>query len=154
MRVVVDRMDAPSFSVAIRWLHVAAMAVAFGGAVLVTAVVASRPRPALDIALQVARTYEGAFWAAAGILVMTGIGNAAAFGRDLPSAESAWGAAFVAKLVGVGVLVVLSVPRTLVVVQLGGGDGRAAGAVLGRLYIATAAVLVAILGIAVWLAHG
>ena len=121
---------------------------------LVAAVASAKPRPSLDVVLGIAATYERAFWAAAGILVMTGVGNAAAFGPDLPSPGSAWGSAFVAKLLGVAALILLSVPRTLAVVQLGAGAREIAGATLQRLYIATAVVLVAILALAVWLAHG
>ena len=147
-------MDPHALSLAIRWLHVAAMAVALGGAVLVAAIARMRPRPAPDVVLGIAATYERAFWTAAGVLVMTGVGNAAAFGSDLPFPISAWGSAFVAKLLGVAVLIALSVPRTLVVVWLGADARPIAGAILERLYIATAGILVAILAVAVWLAHG
>lgn len=103
-----------------------------------------------------ATVYERAFWAAAGILVMTGVGNAAAFGISLASPASAWGAAFMTKLALVLVLLALSVPRTVAVVQLGSVPDaprtRAGG--LATLYGATTLVLLAILAVAVWLAHG
>jgi putative copper export protein len=130
------------------------MAVAFGGAALLAAIATPRPRPPPEVLLGIAAAYERAFWAAVGVLVMTGVGNAAAFGRDLPYPDSAWGTAFVAKLLGIAALIVLSVPRTLVVVQLGAGAREIDGALVERLYIATASALVAILAVAVWLAHG
>jgi hypothetical protein len=129
------------------------MAVAFGGAALIAAVALLRPRPSVDAVLHIAATYERAFWGAAGVLVMTGVGNAAAFGRGLPAPDSAWGAAFILKLLGVLAIVFLSVPRTIAVVHL--GTARAPNwTVLGALYATTAAALVAILAIAVRLAHG
>jgi hypothetical protein len=146
-------IEAHGLSVAIRWLHVAAMAMAFGGALMVAVVATLKPRPAPDAVIRFAATYEMAFWGAAGVLVMTGIGNAAAFGRDLPYPDSAWGAAFIVKLVGVGAIVVLSVPRTLTVVHLAAAR-TPDGTLVGTLYSMTATALVAIVAIAVWLAHG
>ena len=148
-------IDAHAFSLAIRWLHVAAMAVAFGGAVLLAAATRTRGRTSFEGTLDFAAMYERAFWSAAGILVMTGVGNAAAFGAQLSLPESGWGQVFAAKLVTIAALLFLSVPRTLAVVHF---DARAergqADSTLARLYAATALGLVAILAIAVWLAHG
>jgi hypothetical protein len=56
----------------VRWIHVLAMAVALGGAVLAWGV--SRVADT-ETTLAVATTYEFAFWAALGALVMTGVGN-------------------------------------------------------------------------------
>ena len=68
-------LDPNALHVAIRWLHVAAMATAFGGAITVLALSA---RPGVDSAtavIAVAARYEWLFWGAAGVLAMTGIGN-------------------------------------------------------------------------------
>lgn len=126
------------------------MAIAFGGAVLL----AMATRSHAGAVLGIAAIYERAFWAAVGVLVMTGIGNAAAFGSDLPAPGSSWGAAFMAKLFGVAALALLSVPRTVAIVHLRAAATADAGAPLARLYGATAIVLVAILAVAVWLTHG
>jgi hypothetical protein len=146
-------VDPHGFSVAIRWLHVAAMAIALGGAVLLA--VAARGRAGLDGLLAISATYERSFWLAAGILVMSGIGNAAAFGIGLPEPASAWGAAFIAKLLLVALLVVASVPRTVAIVHLAAlpasvGTQRT----VATLYAVTALALLAILAFALRLAHG
>jgi hypothetical protein len=147
-------MDPHALSVAVRWLHVVAMAVAFGGAVLVVLIARIRdiaPGPVLAVAM----SYERAFWAAAGVLVMTGIGNAAAFGAGLPAPSTGWGTAFTVKLGCIAVLVLLSAPRTVALVQLGSMPNAAnVSARLTWLYGLTVAVLVVILAIAIGLAHG
>lgn len=149
-------MDAHAFSVVIRWLHVAAMAIAFGGAGLVALLAMARPALRAPDLTRVATIYERAFWGAAGVLVMTGVGNLGAFGGQLPSRDSEWGVTLLAKLALVVALMLLSVPRTLVVVQLAavadGGSVRSAP-LLARLYLATLGGLVAISALAVWLSH-
>src|SRR5438034_10462910 len=108
-------MDPHVLHVAIRWLHVAAMATAFGGAVTVLAL---STRPGGDSAgtvLSVALRYEWLFWAAAGVLAMTGIGNLAAFGAGLLGPSTNWGTTLVLKLGSVLALGVPSLPRTVAV---------------------------------------
>lgn len=154
-------MDPHVLHIAVRWLHVVAMAVAFGGAVLVF-VLAARARqagvPAAAL-LQIAAGYEWAFWLAAGTLAMTGIGNLGAFGAGLPSPETGWGTTLVVKLGVVALLVTLSLPRTLAVARLAvarlavAAPSRVAY-VLRTLYGATSATFAVIVAIAVWLAHG
>ena len=71
----------------IRWTHVTAMALAFGGAVpvvLVASTDAADPGGRGRTFIGVARRYEWMLWAAAGLLTMTGIGNLVGFGRALP----------------------------------------------------------------------
>lgn len=152
-----ERVDAHAFSVVIRWLHVAAMAIAFGGAGLLALLAMARAdiRPAELV--RVAITYERAFWAAAGVLVMTGIGNLGDYGAQLPSSDSAWGMTLLAKLGLVVALMLVSVPRTLAVVQVAGladGGSPRTAPLLARLYLATVAGLIAISALAVWLSHG
>jgi putative copper export protein len=101
----------------------------------------------------VARGYEWLFWAAAGVLVMTGVGNLGAFGSGLPEPDTRWGTTLVVKLSSVFVLIVLSVPRTLAVGALV-RERPATARRLGFFYGVTAAALALILGIAILLAHG
>src|SRR5256885_15127242 len=145
-------LDPNVLHVAIRWLHVAAMATALGGAITVLAV--SR-RPSADSAnavLSVAIRYEWMFWAAAGVLAMTGIGNLAAFGAALLGLATNWGATLVLKLGSVLTLVVLSLPRTLAVARISASPGGATSiATLRNLYGATTGAFAVILAMAVWL---
>jgi putative copper export protein len=150
-------LDPHVLHVAIRWVHVAAMATAFGGAVTVLALAARPGADAPSAVVGVAIRYEGIFWAAAGVLAMTGIGNLAAFGADLSSPATPWGTTLMVKLGSVLGLVVLSLPRTLAVAQLSASTGAVAtGAIrrLRNLYGATTGAFALILALAVWLAHG
>ncbi len=150
-------LDPHVLHVAIRWVHVAAMATAFGGAITVLAL---STRPGTDAAgavIAVAVRYEWLFWAAAGVLAMTGIGNLAAFGAALLGPATDWGATLLLKLGSVLALVVLSLPRTLAVARISASTGGTAlGSVttLRNLYGATSGAFAVILALAVWLAHG
>ena len=150
-------LDPHVLHVAIRWLHVAAMATAFGGAVTVLAL---STRPGIDSAnavVAVALRYEWLFWAAAGVLAMTGIGNLAAFGAALLGPATNWGATLLLKLGSVLALIVLSLPRTLAVSRISATTGAiASGSIntLRNLYGVTAAAFAVILALAIWLAHG
>ena len=152
-------LDPHALHLAIRWLHVAAMATAFGGALTVFALTARRRTGALDSALvEVALRYEFMFWLAAGVLVMTGIGNLAAFGTGLPLSRTDWGMTFVLKLGFVLGLIVLSLPRTLAIARLRRSASRlpteALRSSLGAMYGGTGVAFAVALGLAVWLAHG
>jgi hypothetical protein len=153
------QLDPHALHLAIRWLHVAAMATAFGGAITVFALSARAARnAALDAALvEVALRYEVMFWLAAGVLAMTGIGNLAAFGSGLPVSRTDWGTTFVLKLGFVIVLIVLSLPRTLAIARLRRKSPPLTAALQGRfraMYGGTSAAFAVALGLAVWLAHG
>src|SRR5207302_8867914 len=106
-------LDPHLLHVALRWVHVAAMATAFGGAVSVLALAIRPGSLAAGAVVGVALRYEWIFWAAAGVLAMTGIVNLAAFGADLSGPSTLWGASLVRKLVSVVRLVVVSLPRAL-----------------------------------------
>jgi putative copper export protein len=151
------QFDPHALHLAIRWLHVAAMATAFGGAIMVFAVSARARNAALDGALiEVALRYEFMFWLAAGVLAMTGIGNLAAFGSGLPVSGTDWGTTFVLKLGFVLGLIVFSLPRTLAMARLRSGT-PITGALQRRvrtMYGGTGAAFAVALGLAVWLAHG
>jgi putative copper export protein len=150
-------LDPNVVHVAIRWLHVAAMATAFGGALTVLAL---STRPTVDSAsavIAVAIRYEWIFWAAAGVLAMTGIGNLAAFGAALLSPATDWGETLLLKLGSVLALVVLSLPRTLAVARISassGPIGQSSVTTLRNLYGATTGAFGVILAMAIWLAHG
>ena len=150
-------LDPHVLHVAIRWLHVAAMATAFGGAVTVLAL---STRPGVDsprAVVGIAIRYEWMFWAAAGVLAMTGIGNLAAFGAGLLGPATNWGTTLLLKLGSVLALVVLSLPRTLAVARMSASTGAMADGfviTLRNLYGATTGAFAVILALAVWLAHG
>jgi hypothetical protein len=149
-------LDPNALHVAIRWLHVAAMATAFGGSITVLAL---STRPGVDTAIAVvavAVRYEWLFWAAAGVLAMTGIGNLAAFGAALRGPPTDWGQTLMFKLGLVLVLVVVSLPRTLAVARMSASVPIGSDAVVAvrNLYGATTATFAVILALAVWLAHG
>jgi hypothetical protein len=137
-------------ALAIRWLHVAAMSVAFGGAFLVTWL---SYRATARQLVETAVRYEQVFWAAAGVLVMTGIGNLGAFGVDLLEPGTAWGASLIAKLWLVTALIAVSLPRSLVV-ALVASEARPQPVDLRSLYTVTTAMFAAIVALAIVLAHG
>ena len=137
----------------VRWAHVAGMAAILGGALLVWWLAARRPPFEDRVTARVAERYEWIFWAAIGLQVMTGVGNLGAFGKALPSPESAWGTKLTVKLVAVLLLAVFSVPRTLVVAARSEADTTPHPS-LPLLYGSTTVIVIGILGLAVWLAHG
>ncbi|HSW95208.1 MAG TPA: hypothetical protein VLI88_03505 [Patescibacteria group bacterium] len=142
-------MDHQQLALAVRFLHVAAMATAFGGALLVTWL-AWRLPPAriVDVAVR----YEQLFWLAVGVLVMTGVGNLGAFGDALPAPASGWGRTFIAKLVLITALLIVSLPRSLAVVRMAATPASGAG--VRSIYTATSGLLAGIVALALELAHG
>jgi len=143
-------MDHQSVALVIRWLHVAAMATVLGGAVLLSWLAVRGARTTM---VEVAVRYEQLFWAALGVIVMTGVGNLGAFGLALPAPETTWGGTFVLKITAVVLLIALSLPRSLVVARLAGG-AHASTTTMRWLYGGTAGMLGGIAALAVWLAHG
>lgn len=114
--------DPHALSLLVRWVHVASMALLLGGAVLLWGLslrAGSLPAAEQDrLLLFVAGRYETFFWAALGLIVITGIGNLGALGLALPAANTAWGGKFVVKLALVLLFVPLSLVRTLLIVRL------------------------------------
>lgn len=147
----VPALDA--LSLFVRWAHVTGMAAILGGALLVWWLGVRRKGANAGMVVDVAARYEWIFWAAIGVQVMTGVGNLGAFGEALPPSASNWGTKLIVKLVAVLALAILSVPRTLAVVAMA-GDERPRPGLLSALYGGTTAIVVAIAGLAVWLAHG
>jgi len=143
-------MDHQSVALVIRWLHVAAMATILGGAVLLSWLAVRGARTTI---VEVAVRYEQLFWAALGIIVMTGVGNLGAFGLALPAPATNWGGTFIVKITAVVLLVALSLPRSLVVARMAGG-ADAHATTIRWLYGGTAGAVAVIAALAVWLAHG
>ena len=123
------------------------MAVAFGGAFLV-AWLSWRTK---DDIIETAVRYEQVFWAAAGVLVMTGIGNLGAFGTSLLEPSTSWGTTFIAKLWLVAVLIVVSLPRSLAVVVA--SQARTRPVDLRPVYTVTTSIFAAIVALAIVLAN-
>lgn len=150
-------LDPHVLHVAIRWAHVAAMATAFGGAITVFALSTRSGGTSPSAVMAVATRYEWLFWAAAGVLAMTGIGNLAAFGAALLGPSTDWGATLTLKLGSVLALIILSLPRTLALARMSASaDAMAPGAIVTvrNLYGATTVAFAVILAFAVWLANG
>ena len=124
------------------------MAVAFGGAFLV-AWLAWRTR---DNVIETAVRYEQVFWAAAGVLVMTGIGNLGAFGVSLLEPSTGWGTTLIVKLWLVAALIVVSLPRSLAVVLA--SQARTRPVDLRPVYTVTTSIFAVIVALAIVLANG
>ena len=144
---------------AVRWVHLLGMAALFGGAVLAWGMLrrdALRETPAA--ALHVAAAYEWLFWAGAGLLVLTGVGNLGAIAPAIPGPGTPWGTTFSVKIVGVLGLLLGSLVRTLGVVGLiERAPLRLAPVEFDRLrvgYAATALYLLGVVLLAEVLAHG
>ena len=131
----------------VRWIHVLAMAVALGGAALAWGVshVADS-----ETTLAVATTYEFAFWAALGALVMTGIGNLGAIAPAIPRGR--WGTALLAKLGLLFLVLVGSAVRSATVRSA--RDASVTTTTLERGYALTAVVLATLVALAAVMAHG
>ncbi len=142
----------------VRWAHVVGMAAILGEALLVWWLTArpSRADAGSDTRLEIAQRYEWIFWAAIGVQAMTGVGNLAAFGQSLPASTTGWGVRLTVKLVVVLALALASLPRTLVVVVLMNRPAAESGGsqVVPSLYAATVMLVLVVVALAVWLAHG
>lgn len=144
---------------AVRAVHVIAMAALLGGALLCWGMFRRGVRYDMPeaYALRVAATYEWVFWTAAGLLVLTGVGNLGAMAPAIPAVLTPWGLGFAVKLVGTIGLLIGSIVRTLGVVGLRRREGQPTAATVDRLgsgYAATALLLFAIVAVAEVLAHG
>lgn len=136
-------------AVAVRALHVLAMAAMLGGALLL-AWLAWRAPPAL---LPAARAYEVVFWGAVGVAVVAGVGNLGAMGPTVPPKGSPWAGLLALKLGMVALLLLGSMVRTLAV-GLAAAGRAAPPARLGGAYAATALALAVVAAAGVTLAHG
>jgi uncharacterized membrane protein len=145
-------------SLFVRWIHVVGMAAILGGALLVWWLTARPLRidAGTHARLEIARRYEWIFWAAIGVQAMTGVGNLGAFGQGLPAPTTAWGVRLTVKLVVVLALALFSVPRTLAVAVLMNRPSAESGRsqLVPSLYAGTVMLVLLVVGLAVWLAHG
>jgi len=153
--------DPHSLSLVVRWVHVASMALLLGGAILLWGLgVKARALPPAEqnrLLLFVAERYELFFWAAIGLLVITGVGNLGALGMALPYSGTTWGGRFVLKLALILSFVPLSLVRTLLIVRLAAAepaDDAVLATPLRNVYALTTLYAVTILFMAVSLAHG
>jgi uncharacterized membrane protein len=147
-------MSPVSTSLVVRLAHVVAMAVALGGSLLLWPTLARGPaRLAPDgVRVAAAARYERLFWAAAGVLVTTGVGNLGAFGAALPRGD--WGAVFALKLLAVVTGLPASALRTLLVARCRAANGPTVARPLALAYGVTTVWLVALVVLAEVLAHG
>ena len=144
---------------AVRYVHVASVALLAGGAaVLCASCVAPRTRGAADAVLVAALPYEWLFWSLAGVTVLTGVSNLGVKGDGLMGPATVWGKALTTKLSAALVLMALSLLRTDFVIRcsaLRHADlPSRARAVLGWMYGVTVAILLGALWIGLGLAHG
>lgn len=102
--------------------------------------------------LETAVRYEQIFWAAAGVLVMTGIGNLGSFGVSLLEPSTSWGTTLIAKLWLVAVLILVSLPRSLAVLLLA-SEARARPVDMRPVYTVTTSIFAAIIALAIVLAN-
>lgn len=110
-------MADPRVEAAVRLVHVLAMAVVVGGATAIWAMV-RRAGPEQMPPMSTALRYERWFWAAVGLLVMTGVGNVGALGDAFPPFTSTRGLVFAVKFGLVLALLILSLLRMLVIARL------------------------------------
>lgn len=144
----------------IRYLHVTSASLLFGGAVLLFLLCYTnrRRRPeSRQVLLELMSLYEWAFWAAAGLLVMTGVGNLGSYGANLPEPDTSWGDKFIVKLLLVVAILLLSAFRTMsvAIVRLSEGAATVRNGMntLGALYAMTAVLAMGAIGLAVMLSH-
>ena len=149
---------------AVRVVHLFAMALALGGAAL-TWEFCRRPGVSDATTLAAAAGYERIFWAATGLLVATGVGNLGSLvpdvpggdlGQVFPTPETYWGTAFTVKLSAVVALLALSQVRTIVVHRYRRADAMSARnrRTLRASYALTAVWLAGIVVLGGVLAHG
>jgi hypothetical protein len=150
----------PSFQLwfAVRYVHVASVAVLAGGATLLAAWCLGRTADGARLALIAAPIYEWTFWLLTGFVAVTGVSNLGLKGEGLMSPATSWGKALTTKLTAVLALLTISLLRSDVVIRCGGAARRAtsdrARVIAGCLYAATVGILLVAMWIGLGLAHG
>ena len=143
---------------AVRYLHVASVALIAGGALIVAASCLVAPSDSDADPLRAAAAYEWIFWLLTGAAIVTGVSNLGLKGDGLMAAETTWGRALTMKLTAALVLLALSLVRTDFVIRCSAVVGRGRSArirkVLGALYGLTVILLLGALWIGLGLAHG
>lgn len=153
-------LDASIAGFLVRSVHVVSAALLLGGACLIWGL-AVRPGAAPEerdrLLILAAERYEWLFWPVVGLLIATGVGNFGAFGSALPGKDTPWGWKMELKLFAVVMFLLLSILRTLLAIRFGMADSETisipCSKILQPLYAGTALYLVAVLLLAVGLAH-
>jgi hypothetical protein len=144
---------------AVRYIHVASVALLTGGAVTLCALCV-RPRGDGETAAVIlaAPVYEWMFWSLVGITVVTGVSNLGLKGDGLMAPETTWGRALTMKLTAALVLLALSLVRTDFVIRcstaVSPGRSSRIRTVLGSLYGLTVILMLGALWLGLGLAHG
>ena len=143
---------------AVRYVHLASVALLIGGAFTTFALCATTGALAESrAALAIAVLYERLFWLVAGVTVATGISNLGLKGQGLLGPETTWGAALTLKLATVLFLLALSLVRSDFVIRClarADADTGRERLVLTLLYALTVVVLLHALWSGLGLAHG
>jgi uncharacterized membrane protein len=153
-------LASPLVSLFVRWLHVVAATVALGGAVLVWGAHRESGAAAgvdldFDASLALATAYEWLFWVAAGVLVMSGVGNLGTYAPAIPGGT--WASTMTWKFFFVLLVLVGSAVRSLLVVRwhtLPSASAPHRLRVLRVGYGVTALALAGVVVLAEVLAHG
>lgn len=145
-------------SLAVRIVHLLGMGMLFGGAALTWGhVERSRRLDREGSPLEwIGWRYERLFWPAAGIVVLTGVGNVGAMAPAVPGPGTDWGSTFAVKIAAVIVFLVGSMLRTALVWAIHRDPKTAIGdaAVIRVAYAATTVWLGGVVVLAVVVAHG
>jgi hypothetical protein len=154
-------MSEPSFQLwfAVRYVHVAAVALLAGGGTMLAAwCLMPRDGAGADAALVAAPIYEWTFWLLVGLVAVTGVSNLGLKGEGLMSPATSWGRALTTKLAAVLTLLAVSLLRSDFVIRWCAGPRLAlsnrARTIAGALYAATVAIVLAAMWIGLGLAHG
>jgi hypothetical protein len=146
---------------AVRYVHIASVALLTGGAVFAAVLCEMRDTSAgpsdTRAIFHAAAAYEWTFWSIVGVTAATGISNLGLKGDGLLGPETSWGTALSIKLGGVLLLLALSFIRTDIIVRCRAAshlDQPRARRVLTALYVATAVTLLGALWFGLGLAHG
>lgn len=143
---------------AVRLLHVLAMALLVGGtALLWLGFQRATAATETTLLLATATSYEWLFWGAVGVVVATGVGNLGVIAPDIGGPGTDWGLTLAVKLLAVVLFVVGSAVRTVLVDHVDRvpvSHNAAIRRTLARSYGATALYLAGVVLLAEVLAHG
>lgn len=142
----------------VRLFHVLAVSVFVGGAVVLwLGFLRATSADETAVVLATAESYEWLFWAAAGVVVATGVGNLGSLAPGIPGPGTDWGWTLAVKLPAVVVFLAGSVVRTVAIDAVDHvpvSHNAALRRTLSRSYAATALYLVLVVALAEVLAHG
>jgi hypothetical protein len=144
---------------AVRYVHVAAVALLGGGALLLAlSCFVPRAVTATDSGWIAASTYEWTFWTLIGVVAVTGVSNLGLKGEGLLDPATSWGRALMTKLVAVLALLAISLLRSDLVIRCAAAPSSAlsarARAVAGSLYAVTVVMILGVMWLGLGLAHG